>query len=474
MSAGLLSLLALSAHLLVVGLAIVLIPTDRKPSSATAWLLLITVAPFVGVVLFLLIGSPRLPRRRRKIQRGIASLCDDAALPAPLDDRRSRIAELARGVSGLVATGGNRIDVMAGYDEIIAAMTDAVGGARTTVHCGFYILAMDRATEALLQALEAAAGRGVAVKVLFDHLGSRKFPGFQDLQGRLSRAGIEWHLSLPLFDRKGWLQGEWLRPDLRNHRKILVVDGAVGFTGSLNLIDRHYHRSDAIRYEELCVRVEGPAAAQLDAVFRADWMSETGQDLRPVPVACRPAEASAAAQVLPSGSGLDAESNLRVFTALIYAARRRLVLVTPYFVPDEALMLALTSAVARGVKVTVVNSEAVDQALVVSAQHSFYAQLLRAGIELRLYRAPTLLHAKTLLVDDDVCTIGSSNLDIRSFTLNLEVTLVVYDTATAAALSRTIDGFLAETRIVDAHEWEARPLRRRIAENLARLTAALQ
>jgi cardiolipin synthase len=342
------------------------------------------------------------------------------------------------------------------------------------VHCGFYILAMDTATEALLKALEAAAARGVAVRVLFDHLGSRKFPGFGALQQRLGRAGIAWHLSLPLFDRKAWLRGEWLRPDLRNHRKILVVDGAVGFTGSLNLIDRRYHRPDAIRYEELCVRVEGEAAAQLDAVFRADWMSETGQDPSPAPAGPPPAPGAAAAQVLPSGSGLDAESNLRVFTSLIYAARRRLVLVTPYFVPDEALMLALTSAAARGVAVTVVNSEAVDQAVVVSAQHSFYAQLLRAGIELRLYRAPTLLHAKALLVDDDICTIGSSNLDIRSFTLNLEVTLVVYDAATAAALSRAIDGFLAETRAVDAAEWAARPLRRRVAENLARLTAALQ
>jgi cardiolipin synthase A/B len=267
------------------------------------------------------------------------------------------------------------------------------------------------------------------------------------------------------------------RPDLRNHRKILVVDGEVAYTGSLNLIDRSYHRRDDLRYDELMARVRGPAADALDAVFHTDWYSETGTGVSAEHRAAYASElhirGSALCQVLPSGSGFDNENNLRLFVALIHASRHKLVICNPYFVPDDALLLAVATAALRGVDVTLLNSEVQDQFLVAHAQRSYYEELLRAGVKIYLYNAPTLLHAKTISIDDDIAVIGSSNFDIRSFQLNLEVSLVCYDRGVVADLRQAEAEYLARSRPIDLATWQQRRLYRRLFENVARLFAAL-
>jgi cardiolipin synthase len=293
------------------------------------------------------------------------------------------------------------------------------------------------------------------------------------MEQRMRAAGIDWRYLLPLKP----LSNQWNRPDLRNHRKIVVVDGRVGYTGSLNLIDRTYHRADDLYYDELVARVTGPVVAQLNAVFATDWFSETGELLRDdddgMP-RLPPPTGTALCQVLPSGSGHDNENNLRHFTALIHAAQHSLLIVNPYFVPDDALMLAITSAAQRGVDVTMVNSEAPDQFLVYHAQHSYYEELLRAGVRIQLYRRPILLHSKFLVIDDTIAMIGSSNLDMRSFQLNLEVSLTVYDADVAQALRAIGETYIEHSVAVDLDTWQRRPLRRVLWNNLARLTAALQ
>lgn len=476
--------IAFALHAAIIAGAFMVVPVNRKPSSATAWLLLIVVAPFFGASLFFLIGSPKLPRRRREIQRrmneqierALAST-DDAIWRAHLDPcafpaAATPHARLAKALGGMPPVAHNRLTPMTGYDNIIAEMVAAIENARHFVHVEFYIVAIDETTEPFFRALEAAVRRGVKVRLLFDQLGSRKFPRRKEMQQRLTDAGIEWRAMLPVLRLK-----EWLRFDLRNHRKILVVDNRVAFAGSLNLITKGYHRQDAITYEELCIRVEGPAVIEFEAVFVTDWLCETGQllaqDDHPALPDAAPCE-GASAQVLPSGSGFDYENNLRLFTSLIEAAQKRLVIATPYFVPDEAMMMALTSAAKRGVAVTLLNSEAVDQDMVVAAQRSFYEELMRAGIEIRRYAAPVLLHAKTMIVDDDLAAIGSSNMDLRSFTLNMEVTLLVYDAATVQKLHDIVAVYLACSNRIDPEVWRARSLRSKIGQNVARLTSALQ
>jgi cardiolipin synthase A/B len=218
---------------------------------------------------------------------------------------------------------------------------------------------------------------------------------------------------------------------------------------------------------------------ELEAVFVTDWYSETGelldQSFHPIVTADDVSQPDGVpAQVLPSGSGFDTENNLKLFTGLMHAAQTRLIVATPYFVPDDALQLALTSAAQRGVAVTLLNSAAVDQTFVVHAQRSFYEELLRAGVDVRLYPAPVLLHAKAMVVDDDLAVLGSSNMDMRSFTLNMEVSLLLFGRRAVAELATVLEAYAESADRVSLESWRERFWGSRVLENLARLTAALQ
>lgn len=225
-------------------------------------------------------------------------------------------------------------------------------------------------------------------------------------------------------------------------------------------------------------RVSGPVVAQLEAAFITDWYAETGillnRQAAPETTLALQACGDMLCQVLPSGSGFENENNLRLFTTLIHAAQRTLVITNPYFVPDDALMTAITSAAQRGVDVTLINSEVSDQFLVSHAQRSYYEELLKAGVKIYWYPAPVLLHAKHISIDDDIAVIGSSNLDIRSFQLNLEVTLVCYDARVVAEMRRIEEGYLHKSRPVLLGDWQTRSAREKLFENISRLTAALQ
>jgi cardiolipin synthase len=330
----------------------------------------------------------------------------------------------------------------------------------------------------VIDALIRAQQRGVQCRVLIDHFGNFFHNGPVLKRLRAGGVVVVQMLQVRPFD------GEWSRPDLRNHRKLVVVDGEVGFTGSQNLIDDHYHERANIKkglyYVELVARVTGPIVHQLNAAFLTDWYSETGVLPDPitapemhVSVAPRPA-GEVLCQVLPSGPGFENDNNLKLFVALCHAAQHTITIANPYFVPDEALMTALTSAAQRGVNVRLIVSEIGDQFLVYHAQRSYYEELLNAGVQVYCYRSPVLLHAKHMSIDDDIAVIGSSNMDIRSFQLNLEVTLVCYDRCVVSEMQKVFAGYFRHARPVQLHEWQTRPLKMRLFDNLARLTSALQ
>jgi len=275
---------------------------------------------------------------------------------------------------------------------------------------------------------------------------------------------------------------QWNRIDLRNHRKIVVVDGVVGFTGSHNLIEDTYHKRSNIKkgihYIELVVRVTGPVVREFNAAFITDWYSETEEllDERTAPEmrVRTPVTGDVLCQTLPSGPGFEHNNNLMLFVSLLHAARRRITIVNPYVVPEEALLLALTSAAQRGVEVTLIVSETGDQFLVYHAQGSYYEELLKAGVHIYRYQAPVILHSKSISIDDDIAVIGSSNMDIRSFELNLEFTLVCYSTQVGADLRNLEEDYLRCSRPLYLDAWQARPFITRFFDNVARLTSALQ
>ncbi len=339
----------------------------------------------------------------------------------------SSVAHLNRELGALPAVAGNSAQLFPDYDESIAAMAAAVDTAERFVHVQFYITAWDETTDGFFAALVRATERGVPVRMLFDHLGSRGIPAYKQTLARLRETKIDWHLMLPIAP----LQGKIRRLDLRNHRKILVVDGSVAFAGSQNMIEATYdkpkNRKAGRAWVELTTRVEGPVVAALNAVFATDWFSETdevlGDTLGGVPAA--EAGTGITAQVVPSGPGFATENNLRMFTTLLYSAQRRISITSPYFVPDESLLYAVTTAAQRGVDVELFVSAVGDQFMVHHAQRSYYQALLEAGVRIYLYPAPYVLHSKHFTIDDDVAVIGSSNMDLRSFALNYEVSLMM-------------------------------------------------
>jgi cardiolipin synthase len=280
------------------------------------------------------------------------------------------------------------------------------------------------------------------------------------------------------------LKGDLRRPDLRNHRKILVVDGAVAFTGSQNLTEPGYNKPKNHKigreWVELMARVRGPAVRQLNVVFATDWFSETGENLRsllsqppPVPAVAEGA-ADVAAQVVPSGPGFTTENNLRLFNSMVYAAERRLSLTSPYFVPDESLLYAVTTAAQRGIDVELFVSATADQFMVFHAQRSYYDALLTAGVRIWLYPEPYVLHAKHFTVDDSLAVIGSSNMDMRSFALNYEVVLMVTGPDVVRELSAVQDTYRAISAELTLTQWRKRSWGAKYVDNVMRLTAALQ
>jgi cardiolipin synthase len=463
--------------------AIIVVPRNRRPTAAMAWLLAIYFIPFVGVFLFLLIGNPRLPRRRRRKQAAINEYIHDTSeslefgtLRPNAPDWFRALVHLNRNLGAMPIAGDNAATLISDYQQSLDAMADAIRQARRYVHVEFYILQSDDATDNFFRALEEATQRGVVVRVLLDHWANRGKPFYKRTLRRLDAMGAHWHLMLPVQP----LRGRWQRPDLRNHRKLLVIDGDVAYMGSQNVTDSSYNLRKNIRrglhWVDLMVRVEGPVVASINAVFLSDWYSETDETLRDeidlFSVTTGPGELDC--QIVPSGPGFDFQNNLKLFLGLLFAARERIIIVSPYFVPDEALLLAITTACQRGVHVELFVSEEGDQAMVYHAQRSYYETLLRAGVVIWMYRKPFILHSKSVTIDDEVAVIGSSNMDMRSFGLNLEVSMLVRGQEFVRDM-RAVEGvYRGLSRELTAEEWRLQPLRSTILDNLARLTSALQ
>ena len=458
------------------------VPSNRRPSSSIAWLLLIVVTPILGLGLFLLIGSPFVRGRRAKVQAEankvisertaqIPDLPPGADIPVGVDS----LFRLNRRLSSLPCVTGVSHGLSGDSEASIKAMTEAVNEAEATVHFEYFITAWDDATDILMTALAEAVKRGVRVRLLYDDVASRRYPGFKEMNSRLTAVGIEWHEMMPIKPFKG----KWRRPDLRNHRKLLVVDSKVAFMGSQNMIDPTYDIPKNIKigrhWKDLNIKLSGEIVMELEAVFAMDWYTETGERLgAEIGLLTDPDGDAVPMQLLPSGPGYLTMPNLRLFSGLVQRAQQKLSLTSPYFVPDDSLLEAITTAAYRGVDVELFVSEQADQFMVQNAQASYYDVLLEAGVRIYLYPKPTVLHAKHFTVDDMVGIIGSSNMDYRSFGLDYEITLMSTGKQFVADLQEVADGYRAVCRELTLAEWRQRPRGQRYVENVMRLVSALQ
>lgn len=446
--------------------ALAWIPTRTTSAAARSWLLLVGFVPLLGLPLYLMFGHPWLSRERI-VRQGLASEAIRAG-QAPQEALRwqpppagigAEMAPLIEHLGAFMPVRGNAVELLDDYDASLAALLADIDGARERVHLLYYLMFDDAVGDAVTAALLRAAARGVHCRVLLDAVGAKR--GYRRYARTLRAAGVEVHDMLPGGLR--WRRSG--RMDLRNHRKIAVIDDHVGHVGSQNLADAVFVPGHPNR--ELVARVRGPVVSHLEAVFASDWYLETGQQLDVSPQ--RPVHGDdVITQLLPSGPAYPFANARDTVNALVHLAKRRVVLVTPYFVPDDATLGALRIAALSGVEVQLILSASNNQRLTAWAQHSYYEELLQAGVRIALYH-PHFLHAKHLSVDDEVALIGSINLDIRSFALNAEIGLLCYDQDVVARM-RTIEAdYLADADTVSLPEWRKRPAWKRSVEGLARL-----
>lgn len=478
------ALLSSTTHILIAIVAAVYIASNRKPSSAIAWIMAIVFIPVIGILFFLLIGNWRLPKHRREKQAHVSQVFLErtkglhlVSHPEQWPDWLSTIVALNRNLGALPMVGGNTAELYPDYRESIQAMADAIDTAEQYVYVEFFILVDDEWTAPIMDALERARSRGVEVRVLSDHIAQFSYPNRKGTVARFKAMGAHYLPMLPIQPFKR----HYRRPDLRNHRKLVVVDGLVGFVGSQNLIIDHYHQKKNIQrglhWKELMCRIEGPAVREIQAVFVTDWYSECNELLLPEVGDIQLGELDATKldmQMVPSGPSFENDNNLKLFAALFQNARRRISVTSPYFVPDESIQMALVTAGARGLDVELFVSETSDQFMVYHAQRSYYEELLRAGVKIYAYAAPTILHAKHMTIDEDVSVIGSSNMDIRSLSLHMEMMMMVHGKEFCDRMRAVEDSYRANSKQIHLDEWLKRPTSEKVFDNLMRLTSSLQ
>jgi cardiolipin synthase A/B len=471
-------LLAIEYSLKIVALGT--IPENRRPASSQAWLLLILFLPAIGFPLFFLIGSPHVAGRRQRIQlaanRAVrVGMVDRPTVPptVTVPDDLVTLTELNRKLAAFPVLAGRATTFHPNYEESIAAVVAAVDRADKFVHLEMYIIALDDTTEPLFNAFAEAVRRGVIVRVLYDHLGARRYSGYRAMKERLTADGVLWHRMMPIDP----LHGRWRRPDLRNHRKLVVIDGESGFMGSQNMIDSSYlskrNRKTGRHWIDLNVELAGEIVLALESVFSIDWYTETGEVLPPTePRGLR--GRSSAMQLVPSGPGFPSEPNLRLFTSMIAAAQKHIDIVSPYFVPEESLLAAITTAAFRGVDVNLFVSQKADQFMVHHAQRSYYTSLLESGVRIFTYPDPATLHTKFMSVDDRMAVVGSSNMDMRSFALDYEISLFGFGSDLISGLKRVAATYREACEELTPEEWAKRHWFQRYLDNVMRLTAAVQ
>lgn len=453
--------------------ALVLVRRPQRQSSALAWILVVLLVPG-GIAAFLLFGDvhtgQRRARRHREIVarvRAVAGRRSDPRAAELSDDQRS-IANLGYRIGESEPQPGNRLELHADTERLTAALVSDLDGARSHAHLLTYIFLADETGRAVAAALARAAARGVACRLLVDAVGSKRFLR-SSLRGELERAGVRVVAALPThlhFDRA--------RFDLRNHRKIVVVDGAVGFTGSHNIAAASFALKPAFApWVDATVRIDGPAVRDLQELFVQDWFLETGETLEEcLALAPRPHPGGIPVQVIGTGPDSRHEAVVRLIQAALHLAHEELFLTTPYFVPDEGTLDALLTAAERGVRTVLVVPRRNDSRLVAAASKSLYEPLLESGVEIHEYTRG-LLHAKTITVDRALAIVSTANLDRRSFELNYEASLVVYDADFASRLRSLQRSYLDASLRIDPAEWTRRRWPAKILHNAAGILAPI-
>ncbi|MGD9947801.1 MAG: cardiolipin synthase [Desulfobulbus sp.] len=465
-----------------IGLSLRVIMRKRAPSVSIAWLVIVLLFPFAGAITYLLFGETRLGERRAaRLVKGrpmIRQWSSTLQVHPHIDwsDVNPECLPLDRQIlatTGIPTMAGNHLQLLDCAEVFFNHLLEDIRRAQRSCSLEFYILSEGGRVDELIAELFAARKRGVRCRLLLDSIGSKTFLHSRTAKA-LRKAGVEIVEALPA----GLIRALFVRIDLRNHRKIAVIDGEIAYTGSQNLVDPRFfkQKTGVGEWVDVMVRITGPVTELLQVTFFFDWLLEQGkglhdssitEELQPVP-----ASGKALVQLAPSGPGYGEDTIHNLLLTTIYAARREIVLTTPYFVPDNALLAALKSAAERGVEVCIIVPKCNDSLLVHYASRARYDVLAQAGVRIMAFTGG-LLHAKTITVDNDFCLFGSVNLDMRSFWLNFEMTLLVYDREFSQRVRLLQQQYRQQTTRYDTEKFQNRSFGERLLENIALLVSPL-
>ena len=453
----------------------VLLRPHREPASRIAWVLVILAFSVVGITAYILFGETNLGRGRAERMRAVIKALPDISASSGKPDalqftdtplRYAHLFQLGKTINGFHPVDGNQARLLPDSNAAIDAMVADIDAAREHVHLLFYIWLPDNNGCKIVEALKRAAARGVTCRAMADSLGSRLMTQSEHWRS-MRKTGV--HLGVALAIGNPLLRPLKRRIDLRNHRKIVVVDHAVTYCGSQNCADPEFRiKAKYAPWVDAMIRFEGPIARQNQYLFAADWGAETGEDLGPLldrPIARLPQ--GFPAQVIGTGPTVRYSAMPEMFETLMYAARKELVISTPYYVPDEAMQAALCASARRGVDTTIIFPARNDSWIVGAASRSYYKDLLTAGVRIFEYQGG-LLHTKSLTVDGEVTLIGSANMDRRSFELNYENNILLYDQALTTDVRQRQASYIEQSRpvagsTVDSWTWRHRLLNNTIA-----------
>ncbi len=452
-------------------IAWVLLENRRSPASSVAWVMAIVLMPYFGAVLFLSFGINRLERRaprKREATMTIGSNLPQVSQYQLLSGReltplQSSLMKVAGRVSETMPTVGNDVELVSDTRRTLGLIEQAIGDAQDTLHLEFYIWRSDRTGTRVRDLLIERARAGVKVRFLYDGFGSLL------LNQRWLRPMRDAGIHVAAFHPGQTIRERWSL-NLRNHRKIVIADGRVGFTGGMNIGDEYLGMDPHLGFwRDTHLRLRGPTVLQLQQVFAEDWYYATGQELTQPQLFPEPEdEGQTVAQVLSGGPDQDASVFGAVMFTAINEARDRILLSTCYFVPPPAMLMALETAARRGVRVSLLLARKSAHPWTVSAARSYYETLLQAGVEIHEYTAG-MLHAKTLTIDGQWSLVGSPNFDHRSLDLNFEAGVVVYDLRLAEKLEEQFAADFERSEKIELEIWQSRSGWRKLGQNACRL-----
>ncbi|BAJ02020.1 cardiolipin synthase [Shewanella violacea] len=453
----------------------------RSIGVSFAWMMVIYVIPVVGIVAYLLIGEQNIGRTRavraqkmyKPYGEWFAHLFETQQYHTGIQSHHAQsIGRLCKKRLGIPPLADNDLQLLASPEQILTSMIEDIDKATLSIHLEFYIWHPGGMADSVAQALIQAAQRGITIRLLLDAAGSHQF--FRsEWPEKMQASGISIARALKVSP----LRILFRRMDLRMHRKIVIIDNVIGYTGSMNLVDPSCFKANSGVGEwiDVMIRVTGTCVPLLNAIQSWDWEVETDQRFLPEKPICQshPApEQLDTVQVIPSGPGMPEEIIHEVLLQSLYQAERKVVITTPYFVPSENLQVALIAAAHRGLCVNIIIPDKNDSLMVEWASRSFFAELLQAGVNIHRFKGG-LLHTKSVVIDEAFSLIGSVNLDMRSLWLNFELTLAVDDLSFTQDLTQLQQEYMDNSTLVDYSLWRKRPVHKRVTEQFFYLFSPL-